>query len=330
MPEQRSWWSSRWRRLLVVGAALVVVGLVTVVAVSSLGSRGSSRGSGSGTRTRTVRTTSSHELATQPDLGMREQFTCGDCPLAEGGSKLARDLVTARRVNMTISDLPSGSRQLGPPPSSASGDKPFGVIDRGAALRFASCMRLSARQEADVMRNADQVLNVGSPAFGLPVTGAGAISGPNTSPGQEVIVSSWVDMTTNSSAAGADWQAYSSQRYAKCAPKLWSGLLSSFLTGQGAAAGNVGSRGSSRERRSVAVKVYPVAVPDGGHALVIGVQAIASRPKLRMSLFEGIMIAGRVEASVILGPIWGSATLGFSPLRLMQKVLVVMAARAVS
>ncbi len=258
--------------------------------------------------------------ASNPQLSLQEQVTCGGCPLAEGGAKLLRDLGIAKEVNLNLSDLPNGSRQIAPPPS-PRGDRPFGIIDRGAALRFASCMRLPAGQRSNVLNNADQVLNVGSPVFGIIAPGVTARSGPS----QLVIVQSWVDMTSTAAQAAGDIDAYFSPRYASCATEFWKALAKQH-TGRSKPSEHFAAIGRTAGWRTLQVRTYRASVPGPRKALVID-RYLADSGE---SAWEGLVVSGRVEATITVGPVGPGPDRGFSPLDLVQSLLAIIARRSPS
>jgi hypothetical protein len=139
-------------------------------------------------------------------------YRCSGCPSPPAGRALEQDLSLAERAELSVADLGPGWRKIGNPPE-ASSDKPLGLESPKAAHLFVKCLRLGEQASADVLRNADQVFNLGSPEFSDG-------NGPSSA-----IVSSWVDIVRSESDAKADWEVYASPSFPGCASFLFNGLL---------------------------------------------------------------------------------------------------------
>ncbi|MCL4434871.1 MAG: hypothetical protein M1399_08975 [Actinobacteria bacterium] len=207
----------------------------------------------------TLRQAGDSQVSPSMTRSLQRQVTCGGCVPAEGGVRLLRDLSVAKRVNLRLGDLTGGWRQV-MPAQEASSDKTLAMHDLPAALQFASCMHLSAREKADELYNANQVLNIGSPTFGP--------TGSNPLHKYYVALSSWVDMTAKPFAS---YFMRDSSLYKKCAPALWAAMLSTAAD-SGTQAGSVQFKGGNVPEPA-SMDVRRVSLPDGAHGLITEVGA---------------------------------------------------------
>jgi hypothetical protein len=136
----------------------------------------------------------------------RASVTCDGCTHTARGAALVADLAVARATELDLADLDPGWTQVGPA-GTASTDRPLGVIAPRAATVFTQCMHLDRAEAVDVLHDADQVLNVGSPTFANPHDG--------------LQVDSWVDVVRTAPDGAADWSVYASPRFPSCAASLY-------------------------------------------------------------------------------------------------------------
>ncbi len=279
----------------------------------------------------------------------RREVTCDGCPPAEGGKALVRDLATAGEVNLQLDELSAGWQRIAPA-QPAVHDVALGVVNPTMARRFATCLGLRGQNEADLLYDGNQVLNVGSPEFGL-VAGRGP-AGPVNAGGARVpvglegtsglatplhaVMSSWVDMVAPGGRGSATMGGYLSPRYRYCVTPVWKLLISSFAVPGGPS--DVGSpfrvpgavvSGSavSSSENGLAVGYHGAHLPDGAHGLIVSVSGAG----LPYDLFIALAGIGRVFGSITLawftpmGP--GGYPAAFS---LAESWLSAMVERAVS
>lgn len=267
-------------------------------------------------------------MSSVPMSSLQREVTCDGCPPAESGVQLTHDLRIASAVNLRLSDLPSGWRQVGPPPK-ASGDVALGVLDRSAALRFISCTGMPSSQELDVLYDKNQVLNVGSPAYALDGSALSGLTGP-----VQATLVSWVDMVAP--GAHVTMENYLSSRYRRCASPLWGELLS--ISGESASVAGTASFRSGRLPEHVPladIQIHSVRVSSPAHGMIMYI-TISNLP---YALFVAAMGAGRVYASAVLGiPLYlpenaypkSEVSSGFGFFPLVKRQLVSMAGRAIA
>lgn len=231
---------------------------------------------------------------------LARSVTCNGCPPAERGARLLRDIAIARAVNLSAADLPPGWAQgkSGTPPASI--DHPIGKSDPAAATAFTRCMGLSALERANLLFNADQVLNMGSPVF---------VYGPPQARGKPSSLHSWVDMVRNAGDGERDWGIYASARYPLCAPRLIGAAL------LGAHAG--------RPAPQVSLSRQSIPVTGGDHAMVLKVVVTVGGKSTPMWI--GLLLAGRVEATVELADTGASVR---HPSGFLASILMSMARHA--
>ncbi|MHB8263599.1 MAG: hypothetical protein ACYDGY_07615 [Acidimicrobiales bacterium] len=275
------------------GALVLLVVMIVVAAFVAIGLNTRYAGN------RRPQILSSAPLSPSMISSLEHQVTCGGCPHAEAGDRLVHDLSIARAINLKLRDLPNGWGQVASPPSPAN-DKALGILNSAAALRFSSCMNLSAAQRADVMNNADQVLNIGSPVFGL--------VGPSSSSLSFVRLSSWVDLVATPSQGHRDWEIYNSPRYKSCAPSLWGALL----------ARQTNSKPSTESASSGSISTSPAQPPAQMQFLQVPVV-----------LLVGLVSFGRIDISLVLTTTSTASSLAESSLPvLIRSLLLSMTIRA--
>ncbi len=248
---------------------------------------------------------------------LQRRVTCGGCVPAEGGAQLLRDLPVAKRVNLRLGDLTGGWREV-MPAQEASSDKTLAVRDRPAALQFAACMHLNAREKADEFYNANQVLNIGSPTFGPTES--------NPLHRYYVALGSWVDMTAKPFAS---YFMRDSLLYKKCAPALWAATLST-ATDSGTQAGSAKLKGGN-VLKPASMEVSRVSLPDGARGLITEVGAPGIPYAYLLASMEWERVQGVIAVTFGDGSSGIAAVQGLSrsPLPgLAKKLLVSMVVRA--
>ncbi|MHB8289498.1 MAG: hypothetical protein ACYDEY_09725 [Acidimicrobiales bacterium] len=213
-----------------------------------------------------------------PMTQLQRQMTCDGCPPAEAGAPLLRDLAIARAVNLVIGDLPAGWEQVAPP-SSASSDIAPGVSNSAAALRFISCMGLHRSKRSDVLYDADQLLNIGSPVF--------ATGGHGSKVPSPASLSSWVDMVSLSASTRPNLVLQDTRRFSRCAHYLFAQL----------SAGSLATRMTARDAvPGLGIDIRTPPMPPGTHGMTI----YFTIPGSRYAFWLGIVQARRVYGTLDL------------------------------
>ncbi len=213
-----------------------------------------------------------------PMTPLQRQMTCDGCPPAEAGASLLRDLVIARAVNLVIGDLPAGWEQVAPPPS-ASNDIALGVANRAAARRFISCIGLPRSKRPDVLYDADQLLNIGSPVF--------ATSGHGSPVPYAASLSSWVDMVSLSTSTRPNHVLRDTPRFRRCARYLFAPLS------VGPVATRTTARGSTP---ALGIDIRTPPMPPGAQGMTI----YFTIPGSRYAFWLGLVQAKRLYGSLAL------------------------------
>lgn len=231
---------------------------------------------------------------------------CSGCPPPPEGPGLVRDVAVARSVLEGTGSVPPGWASVGTPPP-ARRDVADGKADPAGAGEFVRCMGLGPGAAGDVLRDADQVLNMGGSPLALAATAGGD---------PQATMSRWVDMVASRQDATRDWEIYASARFGACAGYIFAPRRESSATR--------GARGSPAGARSAlsatSVTRSFLSLPDGARGVVLRPYPYAARDGAGFLI--GLATVGRVQASVVLD--------GAGSERLVSEVLAGMVGRAVA
>lgn len=236
---------------------------------------------------------------------------CSGCPPPAEGAALGRDVAIARAVLEGSGSVPPGWSVAGPPPP-ASQDVADGNAEPVGAKSFVACMGLDGAQAADVMHNADQVLNRSGPPLSL--------DSPGTS-GPVATMSRWVDMVASRADAKRDWGIYASLRFPGCAYHLFGSRQARI----GKVSRQSGLRAQAGASRAVLTRRFS-SLPDRARGLEVELGGARGRA----SFVVGLATVGRVQASAVVDFAEPGVAGAENPYSLVAAVLEGMVERAVA
>ncbi len=225
--------------------------------------------------------TGSHSTGSGALPALAQSVRCSGCPPPPEGPGLLHDIALARAVLEGPGSVPPGWEQAGTAPP-ARQDVADGKADPTGARDFVRCMGLGAQTADDVMRNADQVLNMG---------GAPLVARSDASVAPEATMSRWVDMVASRQDASRDWGVYASARFSACA-----GYIFAPSHGRSAPRGTGGSPAVTRSAPPTSVARTILSLPEGARGVLL-------RPYISPGgggFFMGLATVGRVQVSVVL------------------------------